>query len=270
MLMKEKGEWIRESYEVIQAFPFVQGVLYYTAYRNRNEAESEGEPVRTRFVQALDARAFHGEDGHDLEKLLMRDDDAFFPLQDVFIEDGVLYQVYRKLEGTLLAHYLYHTLPLPLDQAMWILRRITGHLLRLYDQDQFTMVHPQNVLLVPGGAVRFIYGGPVGLLPKGGLHPQPSLDGQRREDPYDAFTVGALAYTMFTGNSPTAFALDLVPIRQFRQDVPEELENWIMRTLSFNPEQRPTIEEMDRFFHKMTAKIEGGAGGLLGWERILL
>ena len=78
----------------------------------------------------------------------------------------MLYQVFYRLEGTLLAHSLEKDGPLPLDEALWILHGVSLHLLRLYEQGQFAVVHPQNILITSGKAIRFIYGGPLGLLPR--------------------------------------------------------------------------------------------------------
>ena len=54
MKLKAKGEWIRNTYCVKNVFPFVQGVLYYTAVR---DSQQLGGPPSVRFIHALDARA---------------------------------------------------------------------------------------------------------------------------------------------------------------------------------------------------------------------
>ena len=87
---------------MIEAFPLVEGMLYYV------EEEGEDAP-RTRFVHAID-----GLTDLDVEKLRTnRHEDILFPLHDVFVEEGVLYQVFHRLEGTLLAHSIEVRPPSP-------------------------------------------------------------------------------------------------------------------------------------------------------------
>lgn len=246
MNMKKKGEWIRDTYQVINSFPFVQGVLYYTEVAsNRKAYEQEGLPLPTRFIHGLDLR--YVKRGARLEKILRRDGSAFFPLQGLFVEQGVLYQVFTRLEGTLMAHHLYRSVPLSLEETLHWLKEISGHLVRLYENGQFTVVHPQNILL-KGRAVRFLYGGAAGVLPKvSRMKAKESIPADPRakmqqEQAMDVYSLGALAYIMLTGTSPAAGAVR--SLRAHRPDVPEELERLVMQTLLPRPKERPRMDDL--------------------------
>ncbi len=241
MNIKGRGERIRGKYRVIEAFPLVEGMLYYV------EEEGEDAP-RTRFVHAID-----GLTDLDVEKLRTnRHEDILFPLHDVFVEEGVLYQVFHRLEGTLLAHSIEKSGPLPLDEALWILHGVATQVLRLYEFDQFTVVHPQNILVTSGKAIRFIYGGPVTLLPGpvGGGAEAGSLSHQRS---IDTFAIGALGYTLLTGKRFTSQAPYPAPIHSFRSDVSPVLEKWVMRACSLDGAKRPPLAKMAEIFQRMVA-----------------
>jgi serine/threonine protein kinase len=253
MNVKAQGEWIRGTYRVIKAFPFVIGTLYYA------EMKVPGRGVHTRFIHALDKMALVGE--IDPEAVQDRDEAVFFPVREAFVEEDVLYQVFRRLEGTLFAHRLEHHSPFSLKEAVEIARKITVQLLRLYDQDQFTLVHPQNMVLTSGGALRFLYGGRFGILPKGaGVMPVRDDEGRRRDQLYDSYTLGVLIYRMLTGKNPMAAGLKVPPISRFCPHCPRELDELVERALSFDPDKRPGINETADFLDWLAGRIEGVEG----------
>lgn len=241
MVVKGNGEKIGGKYRVIEAFPFVEGVLYYVE-------EEGGDFPRTRFVHAID-----GLSDIDVDELRMnRHEDILFPLQDAFVEAGVLYQVFHRLEGTLLAHSIEKDGPLPLDEALWILHGVSIQLLRLYEFGQFTVVHPQNILITPGKAIRFIYGGPLALMP-GPIGGGEAEEGLSRRRSVDTFALGALGYTLLTGKRFTSQAPNPAPIRTFRSDVSPVLEKWVMRACSLDPSARPPLARMSEIFQRTAA-----------------
>lgn len=240
MKIKQKGERIRSTFRVFQSFPFIQGVLYYAEITPQQGESSE--PLPTRFLHGLDIRLVRK--GTDLRRLLKRDRSAFFPVQGLFVEEGTLYQVFGKLEGNLMAHYLYRSVPLPLNQVTHFLRSITGHLVRIHKQGMFTVVHPQNMLITTD-SVRFLYGGPLGLLPKTRGSHTGTLDPvavRQQDQSMDAYSLGALAYIMLTGTNPAPGGT-LLPVRSYRGDVPQPLEHLIMQSLLSAPRSRPRVEE---------------------------
>lgn len=251
------GDWIRNTYRVLHSFPFVQGVLHYTEIPPRSGAEPcEEEPIPTRFLHGMDLR--HIRRGAHLSELLRRDRSAFVPLQGLFVEKGTLFQVYGKMEGTLMAHHLYQAVPLSLGETLDLLRAIAGHWVRLQEQNQFVVIHPQN-MLITNDSIRFLYGGNDGLLPKwNGNNPSPQKDpAQRRKQEHslDAYSLGALTYIMLTGSSPQP-GTSLEPVRSFRSDVPEGLEYFVMRTLQAKPEERPTIGQLWQWLEQIPIEAD--------------
>ncbi|MFC4075463.1 tetratricopeptide repeat protein [Salinithrix halophila] len=252
--MKKKGEWIRGTYQVLQAFPFVQGALYYVEISPAKGTEGEGSRP-TRFIHALNL--YSVSRGAPPDALLKRDRSAFFPLQGLFVEEGILYQVLGKLEGTLMAHHLYREVPLSLREAVGILKGASGHLVRMYEQGEFTIIHPQNMILTED-SVRFLYGGPTDMLPKrgGGAGQVPVPAGDRsREEPLDAYSLGALAYIMLTGASPSPGG-NMRPISSYRRDVPRELEHFVMQSLTGDPRSRPRVADLWRWLSQMPVDRE--------------
>lgn len=256
-MMKRKGARIRGVYRVLQAFPFVQGVLYYTEV-DPPQASEGTSPRPTRFLHGLDLHQV-GRSA-DLRSLLKRDSYAFFPLQGLFVEEDVLYQLFGKMNGILLAYHLFRSVPLSMDEAIHILRRASGQLVRIHEKGQFTVVHPQNMLLT-ADSVRFLYGGPSGLLPKlrgesaAGAE-ETSLDRRlEKEQMMDVYSLGALAYIMLTGTSP-APGKQTKPIRAFRSDTPAELEHLVMQSLLADPRSRPRLEDLWRSLNRVSVKGE--------------
>ena len=151
--------------------------------------------------------------------------------------------------------------PYELREALWILRIISGQLLRLYGHGHCTMVHPQNILITGAGSLRFLYGGPLGLVPKGGgLSKDPVGD-----ELYDVFTVGALAYTLLTGHSPTANAIRVASLRSIREDVPEDLDKLVAQSLSLTLGHRPRMAEFMEEMSRISSGLEG-AGSNSDWR----
>jgi hypothetical protein len=236
MKPKAQGEWIKGTYRVVKAFPFVIGTLYFTELRLDN-----GD-LATRFIHALDIEPI--KDRIRMESIPLRDETVFFPIRDAFLEENVLYQVFHRMEGTLLAHDLGRRSPLPFDEGLWLIRGIVNHLLRLYKEGQFTLVHPQNMVLTSGRALRFLYGGRLGVLPKGaGMDFSFYSQNQQMDQLYDSYTLGVLIYQILTGNNPMAQGLTITPLSKICSDCPPELNKLVMRSFSFDLEKRPRIEE---------------------------
>lgn len=235
MRLKEQGEMINGKYRVLKTFPFVIGTLYYT------EVKLDTGITYTRFIHALELGAMPKQ--VEPEAVLARDELVFFPVREVFVEDGILYQVFRRLEGTLLAHHLIQHSPLNLKETVWIAREIVDHLLRLYGEDQLTIIHPQNIVLASGKAIRFLYGGSWGILPKG-LAPQ--VD-QKTNELVDSYTLGTLIYRMLTGKNPMGVGLTIPPISTYCSECPPELDEWVGRACSFDLHKRPTMSETADF-----------------------
>jgi serine/threonine protein kinase len=232
----------------------VIGTLYYTQFH------SDHGDLHTRFVHALDVEPL--KERLVLESIPLRDETVFFPIREVFVEEDVLYQVFHRLEGTLLAHYISQRSPLSLDETVWLARGIVNHLLRLYEEGQFTLVHPQNMVLTPGKALRFLYGGRLGMLPKGaGMDLMQLAQNCEMDRLYDSYTLGAMVYRMLTGKNPMAQGLTIPPISTYCSECPSELDELVMRSFSFDLNKRPKIEEFADFLDWFSERRGLSVGG---------
>ncbi|TCS96704.1 protein kinase family protein [Hazenella coriacea] len=225
MHMKEKGQKIQQ-YVVLNRFPFIQGLLYYVEQSSTDETSSS----TTRFILALDVSSF--PPGSDITSLLQRNSQVFFPIEQIFIEDGVVYQVFEKMEGTLFAFYLQKAGPLPLGEVLQLLRNTCEHLYLLKENKHWTIIHPENMCLGSKHQVRFFLGGPVELFSSTELNESESLH-----------QLASTVYTMLTGKWVKQDET-VESIRNFRKDVPLELENLLMRSLSPDPSRRPVLQDL--------------------------
>lgn len=234
---------IQNKYKVVNTFPFVIGVLYYT------EVQQKEKGKQTYFIHGLDLKRFglNSEKVNWTEKLYNRKETVFFPLIEVFIEEDILYQVYQRLEGYLLAHYIKKHFPIDIKQVLLMARQVVRHLLYLYENDQFTIVHPQNIIVSRTGELRFLYGGPR-QLPKGIVSTQESKEVDQL---YDSYGLGVLLYQMLTGKSPMKNGLKIPPLRQLLTNCPQELDDLVMRSLSFDAEKRPSLKEYNQIVKQL-------------------
>lgn len=225
MHLKEKGQQIQQ-YVVLNRFPFIKGMLYYVTPSSTNETSSG----TTRFIHALDVSSFPSE--YDVTSLLKRDQQVFFPIDQIFTEEGVVYQVFEKMEGTLFAFFLQHAAPLPFGEALKLLRNICEQISLLQKNDQWTLVHPQNMCLGNKHQIRFLFGGPKELFSLAELDESESL-----------YQLSSIVYTMLTGIWVKS-GEPVESLRNFRKDIPLELENLLMRSLSPDPSKRPLLQDL--------------------------
>lgn len=235
MKRKRSGEWISYTYRVLDVFPFVQGVLYYSAVEG-GDWGSGGESQPTRFVLAV------GEWKREekARKLVERDDAAFFPVEEDFVDEGVLYWVFRPLEGDLLAHRLLKAGPLPLGEVQGLLSTIFSHARRLAPKGEYAVVAPLNILETKDGQVRFLYGGAASDLPGSII---PDVEKQW------VFDIASLAYQLLTGQ-PLPDGAAVPSLRRQRREIPAALDVLIRQALSPKAAARPTLNRLEKGFMK--------------------
>jgi len=244
MEIKQQGERIKRSYQVISVFPFVDGVLYYTTYDSFDPEEAP-----TRFIHAIQLQPIPDE--NTIAKLPLRNENIFVPLQEVFVEDGVLYQVFEKMEGNLLGIYLYQNAPLPLGEISQITQTISDHLMECESQGEFALIDPQN-MVIEEGKVRFLYGGPVSVFPT-----------ETYSEPELAKQIGELLFLMLTGSNLEEHKNQMRPLRTLRADTPVELESWIMKSMSPDPAMRPPLHDLWKWAHSFGGKKPDSIEGLV-------
>ncbi|WP_258840770.1 hypothetical protein [Mechercharimyces sp. CAU 1602] len=245
--MKRRGEWIRHAYQVDSLFPFVQGVLYDTIYHSTgHEHEVDG---RRYIIQAMKVQAINGLQG--VETLMKRDESAFIQLHEVFVEEDSLYQVYKKLEGQLLAYRLMEG-KMDWRESVHVLRSIVQQLMVMRENGEMTVVHPQNTILPPGGRVQFLYGGSKEILVKeGDMSPATS----RSDEAANVYAIGMIAYMMITGISPVENPFYIQSLRSRCPEVPEYLSFQVMSSLAVQPQPRPTLDQWGEVLHQMVRML---------------
>jgi tetratricopeptide (TPR) repeat protein len=240
MEIKQQGERIKRSYQVISVFPFVDGVLYYTTYDSFDPEETP-----TRFIHAIQLQPVPDE--NTIAKLPLRNENIFVPLQEVFVEDGILYQVFEKMEGNLLGIYLYQNAPLALGEIAEITQTISDHLMECESQGEFALIDPQN-MVIEEGKIRFLYGGPLSVFPTANAYSEAELAKQLAE----------LLFVMLTRENLEDHKNKLRPLRSLRDDTPVELESWIMKSISPEPAMRPPLHELWKWAHSFGSKKPKG------------
>lgn len=245
MQIKQQGERIKRSYQVISAFPFVDGVLYYTTYDSFDPEEAP-----TRFIHAIQLETVPDE--NTITQLPLRNERIFVPLQEVFVEDGVLYQVFEKMEGNLLGIYLYQNAPLALGEVSQITKTVADHLMECESVGEFALIDPQNMVIEEDGTVRFLYGGPPSVFPKekASTYSEAELAEQ----------LGELLFLMLTGENMEDHKSKLRPLRSLRAEIPVELESWIMKSVSPDPVMRPPLHELWKWAQEFGGKKPKGIG----------
>ncbi|MCS1352460.1 tetratricopeptide repeat protein [Mechercharimyces sp. CAU 1602] len=260
MNIHNNGERIAFTYQVEASFPFVKGILYYTSL---SVAEGE-EAVSTRFVHALPASEVKVEEGEDAT----RQKEALIPLEQVFREEGVFYQVLEPFTGTLLLKRMAAG-NTSLAEATYIAFQLSKHLLRLSEENQFTVVHPQNIFLFPEGEIRFLYGGTIGCMPSGydGLLPERLLtEAEQRAGSVDMKALATLYYRMITKKQPTSDEDLILQLRMACSEIPWDLGEWVERCLDpKRVEDRPGLKESAALLEHMFIN-EVGQGWVPQWD----
>lgn len=234
--MKQNGDWIHGKYQVINSFPFVEGTLYFVSVNDH------GETGMTRFIHAIPM--FSQPTQHELNELLHRNREIFFPIVDVFIEDGTFYQVFDRMEGDLFPIYLKQTAPLSYQEIAQVAKKLSNHLLQCYDEEQFAYVDLQNMVRSPEGEIRFLYGGPMNLF---GVQRQESVDSKR---------LGEILYAMLTGQFISNGIEDTKQLRISRPDLPLDLERLIVQSFHADPMKRPRIRDFWKWAHQFLEQME--------------
>src|SRR5690606_4682318 len=203
---------------------FVQGVLYYSAVESGDWGADRGELQPTRFYLAV------GKPEKDA-RMLPRDDAAFFPVEEAFVDEGVLYWVFRPLSGNLLAHRLVQSGSLPIGEVRRLLSAVFSHARRLAPKGEYAVVDPLNILETTEGNIRFLYGRASDKLTVLAFP-----DVVKR----CVFDIASLAFRLLTGKSPPEDDA-ITPLRRYRVANPAVRDGEIWQALASDPAARPSL-----------------------------
>ncbi|MEP6780471.1 MAG: protein kinase, partial [Gemmatimonadaceae bacterium] len=187
------------------------------------------------------------------------------PLFDSGSADGLLYYVMPLIQGESLADYLERTGPLPIDEAIRIVRQIAGaldfaHRKGLVHRD----IKPENILLHDGEALLADFGIAVGTRETGNdrltgtgfslgspryMSPEQAVGERDIDARADIYSLGAVTYEIVSGVPPVtgtsaqsmlAKLLTEKPklLKEVRTDAPDALDAAVMRALEKQPADR--------------------------------
>lgn len=172
---------------------------------------------------------------------------------DFFQQDVQLYLVMDFIEGETLETRVMRDGPLPLPFALDLCLQISDVLDYLHTRKEpiiFRDFKPGNVMLTPHNEVKLVDFGIARIF----RHDQsadtralgtpgyaaPEQYGKGQSDPRtDLYAFGATIHHALTGRDPTAEPFVFPPLREFRQDLPEEFIGLLDACLSLQPNGRP-------------------------------
>jgi hypothetical protein len=204
-------------------------------------------------------------------------------------DEGVAYLVMELLHGRTLAREISTTGPLPLKRAVGIAATVADVLASAHQQGVLHRdIKPDNVFLHRDGEDEVVKVVDFGIATALGRHQAPETDrltqtghyvgtpafvapervaGAEDDGRSDVFSLGSVLYEMLCGVLPwtkdqqrefvTKKGRHIPPrsLRDFRPEVPPELESLVNRTLSWDAGQRPTARELARALAELAERL---------------
>ena len=222
-------------------FPFCsRGFVLFGGGGRRLGTGSEGFPADAIYFGRREAAK------ENARHLLKRDDAAFFPVEEAFVDEGVLYWVFRPLAGNLLAHRLIQSGSLPPEEVRKVLSAIFGHARRLASKGEYAVVDPLNIL-GDDGRERPLFIRGSGRQPTRYCH---SGCGKAVGIRHRLPGIPVADRSIAAGGSCVP------PLRRYRSDLPAAWDGPIRQALSSDPASRPTLVRLEAGLLK--APEEGG------------
>ncbi|MFD1038035.1 Stk1 family PASTA domain-containing Ser/Thr kinase [Virgibacillus byunsanensis] len=191
-------------------------------------------------------------------------------IYDVGDEDQFLYMVMEYVDGMTLKEYIQRYGPIDVQEALDIMKQVTAAIAHAHAND---IVHrdikPQNILIDTYGQVKVTdFGIAVALSATsltqtnsilGSVHylsPEQARGGMATKKS-DIYSLGIVLFELltrrlpFSGQSPVSIALkhlqsDTPSVRRFNQDVPQSVENIVLKATSKDPFHRyDTVYDME-------------------------
>jgi serine/threonine-protein kinase len=192
-------------------------------------------------------------------------------IYDVGEEDHILYMVMEYVDGMTLKEYILQNGPLEVDEALDIMKQITSAITHAHANG---IVHrdikPQNILMDSRGKVKVTDFGIAMALSAtsltqtnsilGSVHylsPEQARGGMATKKS-DIYSIGIVLFELltgrlpFSGESPVSIALkhlqnDTPSVRRFNQDIPQSVENIVLKATTKDPFHRyEAVEELEQ------------------------
>ncbi len=216
--------------------------------------------------------------GDEAKKLAKfnNNDDGIVRVYDSFEENNTAYIVMELLKGRTLADYLKENKTVPYEEAVRIIVSIAESLKSVHKvgiihrdiaPDNVFLTNDNKVKLIDFGAARFAttsHSQSLSVLIKQGYSPEEQYRSRGNNGSYtDIYSLGAVMYTMFTGEVPPD-ALErrafleknkkdiLNPISKYIKGIPENIQNAVYNAMNVNIEDRTQTAE--DFISELTTK----------------
>lgn len=226
---KQRGDWIQNRYQINGIFPFYEGFLYYTSLQEEGSGKKRTYFIHANTIEQEPTPIY-------LARLVQRSEDYFIQVKEAFVENEILYQVYQRIQGSMLGIYVIQNGPLSVGEVAFIVQQLTNCLIECYEDGRTMLLTPENIMMDEEGIPKVLYS-------KIGHHSivlDPEV--KRATELHDCFSLAKLIRFMLTMKLPQ-FQSSHMRVRDERKDVPIELESLLLRASSPHKEQRPHMQE---------------------------
>lgn len=265
--MLRRGHLLNERYEIIDT---IGGGGMANVYLARDKILERDVAIKVLRMEYVNDQEFIARFDREAQSATSLSHPNIVNIFDVGEEDDILYMVMEYVDGMTLKEYVQRYGPLAVQEALDILKQITAAIAHAHAND---IVHrdikPQNILIDTYGQVKVTdFGIAIALSATsltqtnsilGSVHylsPEQARGGTATKKS-DIYSIGIVLFELltarlpFSGQSPVSIALkhlqsDTPSVRRFNQDVPQSVENIVLKATAKDPFHRyETVYEME-------------------------
>lgn len=187
-------------------------------------------------------------------------------IYDFFVEipekksDERFYIVMEYVKGRTMEEIFQKDLreePLPTKMLLKQMVKVCGALKHLNNQNPspivFCVLSPKNIILTPERQIKLFNYGLYNLLRYGdygktaGFIAPEYINKKIINEKNDVFSLGATIHYLLSGKNPEMNPLQFASIMDYNKDVSQELNDFILKCLLENPDERPGLQEVSNF-----------------------
>lgn len=255
---KYLGAVLDDRYEILEKIGEGGMAIVFRAMDQRLNREVAVKIVRDELFgdEEISTRFF--AEAHAVAKL---SHPGIVAVYDVSQTEDISYLVMELISGITLRQYMERKHPVPWKQVLHFSRQISDALQHAHERGIIHRdIKPQNIMLLPNGTIKVADFGIAAFENElketkgqalGSLHyiaPE-QLRGKKADARGDVYSLGVTMYEMLTGFKPytgeTPYEIlqkqardTLLPIRAFDVDVPEELEEIVLKAMAVDVKER--------------------------------
>ena len=282
---KYLGVVLDDRYEILEKIGEGGMAIVYRAMDTRLNREVAVKIVRDELFgdEEISSRFF--AEAHAVAKL---SHPGIVAVYDVSQTEDISYLVMELISGITLRQYMERKHPVPWKQVLHFSRQIADALQHAHERGIIHRdIKPQNIMLLPNGSIKVADFGIAAFENElketkgqalGSLHyiaPE-QLRGRKADARGDIYSLGVSMYEMLTGFKPYTGETpaeilqkqkngSLLPVRAFDVDVPEELENIVLKAMSADAKERyQSAGELKKALDRFTNHLRTGLNGTDG------